>query len=305
MSQNTLKVATRGSPLALAQTRQTVDALAKRTPGIRYEIVILKTTGDRVTDRPLNEFRGTGVFVKELEAALLNGKADLAVHSLKDMPSQMQEGLELAGFPERAKASDLLLTRDGKGLFELEAGGKVGTGSLRRIVQLKKQRSDLGFANLRGNLGTRIRKMEEGQYDAIVVAAAGMIRLGKEYPSKAELPFDFCLPAPGQGILGLECRKSDEVALQAARSINHARTELAAKAERGFMAEMGAGCSAPLAAHAHDVEGTLQLTGMIGDPKTCRIARCTVDVNDVGDASMELKWKLLEFCEQERISVPV
>lgn len=275
MNRNKFIVATRQSALALTQTRQIVALLEKANPGARFELLAVTSTGDRVTDKPLRAFGGQGVFVKELETALQSGQADLAVHSLKDVPNAQPEDLILASFPKRANPFDLLLCRKGLTLATLPPGATVGTGSPRRIVQIKAARPDLMFKELRGNLDTRIRKLGEGLYDAIMVAAAGMGRLSIPFDASQALPRDLCLPAIGQGVITLECRKDDEDARQIAGAINDPVTEKEALCERALMREVGAGCSAPIAAFAETRDGGITLSALIGDLTTGQIARET------------------------------
>lgn len=300
-----IRVATRGSALALAQTGQLVDLLRERTPHADFELVTLKTTGDRVTDRPLSSFRGTGVFVSELRTALLEQRADLAIHSLKDIPIDQPTELTLAAFPLRADPHDLLLARGNEPFARLPKGATVGTSSPRRMVQLKAARPDLEFADLRGNLDTRIRKLEEGRYDAIVVAAAGMGRLGKEYAQTAVLPMSVCLPAVGQGVLAIECRRGDSEVLTIASAVHHKITALAVTAERAFLAGIGGGCSMPIAAQAVVDADRLHLEGLVGDPQTARIVRDRIESgpDELGEAGRELAERVLEQCSRKGVKV--
>ena len=302
----TLRVVTRGSKLAATQTGQLVDSLRRANPSVAFEIVTLKTTGDRVTDRPLTEFRGTGVFVKELEHALLNGDADMAMHSLKDVPCDSPSGLTLAAFGERADAADVLLNVGNRRLRELPHGAKVGTGSPRRIVQLGAQRPDLRFERLRGNLDTRIRKLETGEYDAIVVAAAGMRRLGIAFADACRLPFDVSLPAVGQGILAVECRDDDDAAIAVARTVSHEPSRIAALVERTIMTAIGGGCSLPLAALAEVSGETIRIRACLGDPAARSIARVerTCDRAAWEEEAAGVARDLLVLCREKGIPVP-
>jgi hydroxymethylbilane synthase len=268
-------VATRGSQLALTQTRQTMEKLQQKNPGLEFELKIISTKGDRVTDRPLSQFRGIGVFVKELENALLAGEADLAIHSLKDVPSDQPADLVLACFPIREDTADVLITRDRAPLESLPQGALCGTSSPRRQIQLRAIRPDLRFTDLRGNLDTRIRKLQEGQCDAIMLAAAGLNRLGLSLEQIFPLPVSRFLPAVGQGALALECRKNDADLLSVVRSINDPDTEREVSAERWFMRELGVGCSAPVAALARTENGRLHLEAMVGDLETGKVVRAS------------------------------
>ena len=300
-----IRVATRGSSLAFAQTSQLVADLQESNPGVSFEIITFKTTGDRVTDRPLVSFRGTGVFVKELQNALITGKADIAVHSLKDIPVDEPDELMLASFPVREDYSDLLLTRNQERLSELKPGAIVGTGSPRRIVQLKALRPDLQFSDLRGNLDTRLRKLEEGHYDAIVVAAAGMNRLKKRFDPQSRLQSNSFLPAVGQGILAIECRRDDREILIAVSRVNDESTALAANIEREFLSGVGGGCSFPIAALAQVGDSEIKLEGMIGDPESGKLIRDSQSQNrnSVGEIGSILALRMKDACDKAGIRI--
>lgn len=261
-----VRIVTRGSKLALAQTNLIVEQLRKNNPGRRFEVATIRTTGDRITNRPLSTFRGTGVFVKGLEQALQRGKADLAVHSLKDVPSEVPADLRLVAFPPRADPRDLLLSRHGEDLGELPDQSVVGTSSPRRQVQLAAARPDLRFADLRGNLDTRIGKLRRGEYQGIVVAAAGMLRLGMPFHRGTLLPLQTCLPAPGQATLVIQCRGDDADAAACVAGIDDPATRIAAQTERLLMATLGGGCALPLGALAELDGDRLRLRAAIGDP---------------------------------------
>jgi len=266
-------VATRPSLLAYTQTQQTVELMKAQHPDCEFEIVKISTHGDAVTDKPLTAFGGTGVFVKELENAILEGRADFAIHSLKDVPSIQPEGLVLAAFPTREDPRDVLLIKNGLSIDELKDNCTIGTGSPRRIVQIAELKPGATFTDLRGNIDTRLKKLEEGQYDAIVLAAAGLRRLGKEIDAKAFLPVDTCIPAIGQGAITIECRKDDEETIALLRTINNKDTETAILAERAFMKTVGGGCKFPLGAYATIENETVQLAVMLGNHHTQQILR--------------------------------
>ncbi len=266
-------VATRPSLLAYTQTQQTVELLKAKNPECEFEIVKISTHGDAVTNKPLTAFGGTGVFVKELENAILEGKADFAIHSLKDVPSIQPDGLVLAAFPAREDPRDVLLIRNGLGIDELNDRCVIGTGSPRRMVQIAELKPTATFADLRGNIDTRLRKLDEGQYDAIVLAAAGLNRLGKQIDEKAFLPVDLCIPAIGQGTIAVECRKGDEETIALLKTINNQDTETATVAERSFMKTIGGGCKFPLGAYATIENETVQLSVMLGNHHTQQIIR--------------------------------
>ena len=266
-------VATRPSLLAYTQTQQTVELLKAQHPDCEFEIIKISTHGDAVTDKPLTAFGGTGVFVKELENAIMEGRADFAIHSLKDVPSIQPDGLVLAAFPTREDPRDVLLIKNGLGIDELNDNCTIGTGSPRRIVQIAELKPGAIFTDLRGNIDTRLKKLEEGQYDAIVLAAAGLRRLGKEIDAKAFLPVDRCIPAIGQGAIAIECRKDDDETIALLRTINNKDTETAILAERAFMKTVGGGCKFPLGAYATIENETVQLAVMLGNHHTQQIIR--------------------------------
>ena len=250
MSARRLRVGTRGSALALAQTRQVVAALRAAGVDVAVEEVVIRTTGDR-SAASLRQIGGQGAFTRELEAALMDGRIDVAVHSLKDLPSTLPDGLALAATPPRADPRDVLVSSFGGGLASLPAGARVGTGSLRRRAQLLALRPDVTVADIRGNVDTRLRKLEEGQYDAILLAAAGLWRLGRHHlVERHALPLELMLPAPAQGILGLECRADDRDVIAWLRAVNDPATFAAATAERAVLRRLGAGCRLPVAAYA-------------------------------------------------------
>jgi len=266
-------VATRPSLLAYTQTQQTVELLKAKNPECEFEIVKISTHGDAVTNKPLTTFGGTGVFVKELENAILEGKADFAIHSLKDVPSIQPDNLVLAAFPTREDPRDVLLIRNGLSIDELNDHCVIGTGSPRRMVQIAELKPTATFTDLRGNIDTRLRKLDEGQYDAIILAAAGLNRLGKQIDKKAFLPVDLCIPAIGQGTIAVECRKDDEKTIALLRTINNQDTETATTAERSFMKTIGGGCKFPLGAYATIENETVQLSVMLGNHYTQQIIR--------------------------------
>lgn len=298
-------VATRPSLLAYTQTQQTVDLLRAQHPDCEFEIIKISTHGDTVTDKPLTAFGGTGVFVKELENALYEGKAHFAVHSLKDVPSIQPEGLVLAAFPLRQDPRDLLLTRGGVSVAELPDPCVIGTGSPRRMVQVARLKEQITFADLRGNIDTRLKKLEEGQYDAIVLAAAGLKRLGKEIAETAFMSIDSCLPAIGQGAIAIECRADDADTITMLKSVNDAATETAIVAERSYMKTIGGGCKFPLGAYATIEGGEVTLQVMLGNHHTGQIIRMR-DVAPISDAE-NLGQKLGEemIAEAERQGIEI
>jgi hydroxymethylbilane synthase len=300
-----LTVATRGSLLARTQTEQTIAEIQKLCGDFSFEIIQISTLGDNVTDKPLVSFGGTGVFVKELENALISSKADFAVHSLKDVPNNLPEGLALVSFPKREKVNDVFLTRDGKMIHDMPIGFKAGTGSPRRIVQLMKMRPDAQFSDLRGNIDTRLRKLEEGQYDAIILAAAGLIRLGKKTDDRSFLPLEHVLPAIGQGAIAIECRADDKRTIEIVRRINDHETELAVSTERIFMKEIEGGCKFPLAAYARVSGNEINFDVMAGELKSGNFIRKheVAIISGAADMAKRLAADLLEECLREGIKL--
>lgn len=260
-----LRIATRPSKLAVGQTKIIVSQLQAANPDVRFELVTISTLGDRDHASSLTAFGGTGVFVKELEQALLDGRADAAVHSLKDVPSGQPHGLQLASFPERENACDVFISRSGKRIEDMPQGFILGTGSPRRVLQLLKLRPDAQLRDIRGNIDTRLAKLDAGEYDAIILARAGLNRLGLAPAGATDLDMRQCIPAIGQGCIAIECRADDPETRQIMRSINHSETEACIRAERIFMATVEGGCKFPLAAHAVPSLGGILLRAIIGD----------------------------------------
>lgn len=261
-----LRVGTRGSPLALAQTEWVVKALLTRYPDLRVETVIIRTKGDVIADRPLREVAGKGFFVKEIEAALLSGEIDFAVHSLKDLPTELPEGLTIAAFCNRVEPSDALVVRNWRGqkdwqevVASLPANAYVGTSSLRRQAQLKHAFPHWQLCELRGNVDTRLRKLEEGQYDAIVVAAAGLLRLNLQQHIACLLPVELCCPAAGQGVLAVEAPLDDSPILSLLQTLDEWDVRVEVTAERAATQALGAGCHAAVGALARVSDGELHL----------------------------------------------
>lgn len=269
----TIRVASRPSKLAVTQTMQVIDMLQKENPLVNFELHTFKTEGDRDYKSKLTDFGGVGVFVKELENALIEGKADIAVHSLKDVPSVLPKEFSLSSFPERQMPNDVLLTRNNWPLGELPDNFVVGTGSPRRVVQLKALRNDAVFREIRGNIDTRLKKLADGEYDAILLAAAGLKRLGVEFEGFLALDIDHFIPAVGQGALAIECRADDQESIKIARSVNHPETQLAVQSEREFMRVIEGGCKLPMAAYAYYFNRHLYFNAMVGDVETGKFLR--------------------------------
>ncbi len=263
--QKKLTIATRGSQLALWQAEFIAAQLKERYSEIAVDLKIVQTMGDRILDKPLARVGGKGLFVKEIEEAILSGQADLAVHSLKDVPGELVPELTLGVIPKRGDPTDTLVSLEYSDLHSLPAGGVVGTGSLRRQAQILNLRPDLQIKNLRGNLDTRIRKLERGEYQAIVLASAGLQRLGVGVGRHFRLaPPDF-LPAVGQGALGVEYKRSNHQLSELLRVLDHASSRIATSAERAFLRELEGSCQVPLGAFAEIKDELIHLTGFVSD----------------------------------------
>lgn len=266
-----LRIGTRGSRLARAQAEWVRQRLAAALPGLTATLVIIRTSGDRIIDRPLSAVGGKGLFVKEIEEALLAGEIDCAVHSLKDLPAELAPGLTIAAVPEREDPRDVVLARREGGLSSVPTGGQVGTSSLRRAALLRARRSDLRVIGLRGNVDTRLRKLDEGLVDALVLAGAGLRRLGIVRPHAELLAAEEFIPAIGQGALAIESSQG-EVA-DRLRALDHRPSHVAIEAERAFLLAVGGSCVTPLAAHATVAGEALTLRALIAEPDGTRVIR--------------------------------
>ncbi len=275
--------ATRPSALARWQTRWVMEALQRLHPGLICEEQVITTQGDRVLDKPLPEIGGKGLFTQELEQELLSGSVHCAVHSLKDLPVDDTPGLTVGCIPLRGEVRDALVASRDISLESLPHEAVVGTSSLRRSAQLLAIRSDLQIRSLRGNVDTRVRKALEGQYHAIVLAGAGLIRLGLDGHIRQWLPLDVMLPAPGQGALALQCRAEDAEALRLLTSLDDAPTRKSVVAERAFLAGLGGGCAVPVAAHA-TADAGISLQGLVASVDGKRVIR----VRGEGDDAVKL-----------------
>jgi hydroxymethylbilane synthase len=288
-----VRIGTRGSPLALRQAEEVAAGLRHAWAGLRVELVPIRTTGDRLATAHLAEVGGKGLFVKEIEEALLEERVDLAVHSLKDLPAERPDGLTLAAFPRREDPRDVLVAAQPTRLHALGPGARVGTSSLRRRVQLLARRPDLAIAPVRGNVDTRIRKLRAGEFDALVLASAGLRRLGLVDATATALEPDEMLPAVGQGTLGVEARTGDDRTRALADALTDPETRTASLAERAFLETIGGSCATPLAAYARRTPaGELRLDAFLATPDGTRTLRDTV----VGDpaAPAELGRQLAE-----------
>jgi hydroxymethylbilane synthase len=272
-----LRLGTRGSRLALWQAEWVKSALLRRNPGIAIELVTIKTQGDKITDVPLAKVGGKGLFIKEIEEALLERRVDLAVHSMKDMPALVPAGLTIGAVPERENPLDVLISNRWGSLEALPQGARLGTGSLRRSAQVLYLRPDIEIVPLRGNLDTRLRKLDETGLDAIILAAAGIVRLGQIERISAYLDETQMVPAVGQGALCVEIREDDAAIRDLVATLDHADTHTAVKAERGFLKRLDGGCQIPLAAHARRVGEQLQISGLVAEPDGSRILKTSVE----------------------------
>ncbi len=272
----TLRIATRKSALALWQAEHVAALLRSAHGGLHVELVPMSTKGDRIQDRSLAAIGGKGLFIKELEVALEEGSADIAVHSMKDVPGDLPEGLLIAAVLRRADPFDALLAHGPERIDDLPPGARVGTSSLRRQAQLLAARPDLRIEPLRGNVDTRVRRLDEGELDAIVLACAGLIRLGWEARISARLDPGVCLPAVGQGIIGVECRESDAHTRSLLQVLDDAPTRLAMDAERAFAGRLGGSCQSPIAAYATLDHERLTLTGLVAEPDGSRLLRDSI-----------------------------
>ncbi|MGR2827260.1 hydroxymethylbilane synthase [Acinetobacter sp. 1124_18A] len=292
----TLKIATRQSPLALWQAEYIRARLQELHPDLTVELVKFVTQGDKILDTPLAKIGGKGLFVKELEAALLDGRADLAVHSMKDVPMALPEGLTLAVICEREDPLDAFVSNQFEKFADLPQGAKVGTSSLRRKSQILKQRPDLQIIDLRGNVGTRLAKLDDGQYDAIILASAGLKRLGLSERIRHCLTPDISLPAVGQGALGLECRAADQHVLALIQPLLHEETDVCVRAERAFNAYLEGGCQVPIAGYATLQNGQIHIEGRVGsaDGQTLLRAELTDEASNAQQLGENLARNLLD-----------
>ena len=290
-----IKIGTRGSKLAIAQSMWIKSQLESRYKDIEVELVKIKTKGDKILDSPLSHIGGKGLFVKEIENALLENKVDLAVHSIKDVPVELPEGLEIYVYPKRENPLDAFISYSFKQIEELPSGAKVGTSSLRRQVQIKRLRKDIVIVPIRGNVDTRLRKLEEG-LDAIILAVAGLIRLGLSEKITQILSEKVMIPAIGQGALGIEVRTEDYEIKKMLCFLNDKATEICIKAERGFLKELGGSCQVPIGANAKIINNKIQIIGMVSDLNGQRFMIDTIlgNVNEPEETGKMLAYRLLK-----------
>ncbi len=273
MARKEIIVGSRGSRLALIQSELVISELKKHYPQIDFKIKKIKTIGDKILDKTLNKIGGKGLFVKEIETALLKGEIDMAVHSMKDVPSEFPKGLQISAITKRKDVRDILITKEGNSFNELKQGAKIGTSSLRREAQLRGLRKDLNIVPIRGNVETRINKIKEMDLDGVILAAAGLIRLGLEDRiSESFSPYDI-VPAVGQGALGIETREDDSLIKEMVSKINDDSTSLAVKGERRFMTILNGGCHVPVGGFAYIEDEKLKMVGMVSSIDGQRIIK--------------------------------
>ena len=273
-----ITIGTRKSLLALWQSNYIKSCLEKQYPDCEVRLQKIVTKGDKILDVPLSKIGGKGLFTKEIETALLDGEADLAVHSLKDMPTKLPDGLCLTAITERAVVGDAFVSNKYSSFAEMPAGSVLGPSSLRRRAQLLAKRPDLDIRDLRGNVDTRLHKLDEGQYDAIILAAAGLTRLGYADRIKETLPCDFCIPAVGQGALAIECRTDNETVRSMLEFLNHSATKHCTDAERAFLGLVEGGCQVPIGVHAEETEANrMHITAIIASLDGSTLLRDEID----------------------------
>jgi hydroxymethylbilane synthase len=292
---NKIRIATRESALALWQTEYVKKLLLSHFPDVDVEIIGMTTRGDKILDVPLAKVGGKGLFVKELETALFNKTADIAVHSMKDVPMELPDGLTIPTICERADPRDAFVSNDYQNLESMPAGAKLGTSSVRRKSQISALRPDLDYVDLRGNVGTRLRKLDEGNYDAILLAVAGLERLELANRIAERLAIETSIPAAGQGAVGIECRSDDEETLSMLQPLNHESTSVCVRAERAMSRSLNANCEAPVAAYAELADRELNLVGLVAslDGQQTLIDKMTGDVTEAEQIGMQLAEKLI------------
>ena len=274
-----ITIGTRKSLLALWQSNYIKDCLEKQYPDCEVRLQKIVTKGDKILDVPLSKIGGKGLFTKEIETALLEGEVDLAVHSLKDMPTKLPDGLCLTAITRRAVVGDAFVSNKYRTFAEMPAGAVLGTSSLRRKAQLLARRPDLDIRDLRGNVDTRLRKLDDGQYDAIILAAAGLTRLGYADRIRETLPCEFCIPAVGQGALAIECRSDNTEVRNLLEFLNHPETKSCTDAERAFLGLVEGGCQVPIGVHADIANDTMHITAIIASLDGSTLIRDEIDGN--------------------------
>ena len=276
-----LKIATRKSPLALWQAEFVKSKLETIYPDLKVELVKMTTQGDQILNSPLSKIGGKSLFIKELEVGIMEGRADIAVHSMKDIPYELPQGFEIGAILERESPFDAFVSNDFNSIQDLPIGAKLGSCSLRRIVQVKAMRPDLEILDLRGNVNTRLKKLDDGEYDAIILACSGLARLGFDNRIKQDLSPDDSLPAVGQGALGIEIEANDHEISSLIKPLIHKKTQIEVSAERALNATLQGGCSVAIGAFATSEDSKLTLSGMVGNVDSGEIIR----VQETGETS--------------------
>jgi hydroxymethylbilane synthase len=291
---SSIRIGSRGSTLALAQARWVQKQIENNRPDLRVELAIIKTSGDRFVDASLRAIGGKGLFTKEIEDALLRGEIDIAVHSMKDLPTELPPGLVMAAIPEREDPRDVLVSRRGNSLKTLPAGTKIGTGSLRREAQLRHYRRDLYVVPIRGNVDTRLKKLDEGEVDALVMAAAGLNRIGQAGRIAEFIAADICVSAVAQGALAVEARVDASVR-ETLSFLHDAKADTEVSAERAFLSRLGGGCQVPVGARATLKENKLHILGIVAEPDGSSLCRGEKSgaLGDAGGLGRELAEQLL------------
>lgn len=272
-----IRIATRKSPLAMWQAEHVAAQLKTAHSGLEIELLGMSTQGDKILDTPLAKIGGKGLFVKELETGMLEGSADIAVHSMKDVPVEFPAGLGLAAILEREDPRDAFVSNQYNAIDELPVGANVGTASLRRQCQLLAARPDLNILPLRGNVNTRLSKLDNGDYDAIILASAGLIRLGFEERITSFIPTTYSLPAIGQGAIGIECRSDDEETVALLQALHHEATAICVSAERAMNERLQGGCQVPIAGHATLEDNQLRMQGLVGEPDGSEVIQVSIE----------------------------
>jgi hydroxymethylbilane synthase len=296
MNKEIIRIATRKSPLAMWQAEHVQAALMAAHPGLHIELIGMTTRGDKILDTPLAKIGGKGLFVKELEISMLEGTADIAVHSMKDVPVEFPDGLGLAVILEREDPRDAFVSNNYNSIGELPQGAKLGTASLRRQCQISAYRPDLEILPLRGNVNTRLAKLDSGEYDAIILASAGLKRLGFDERIRAALSPQQSLPAIGQGAIGIECRSDDERVHALLEPLHHQQAAICVAAERAMNERLNGGCQVPIAGHAIIDGDKLTMSGLVGEPDGSRILREQIcgKVEDAVTIGVKIADSLLE-----------
>ena len=276
-----LKIATRKSPLALWQAEFVKSKLEDIYPDLKVELVKMTTQGDQILNSPLSKIGGKSLFIKELEVGIMEGRADIAVHSMKDVPYELPQGFEIGAILERESPFDAFVSNDFNSIQDLPIGAKLGSCSLRRIVQVKAMRPDLEILDLRGNVNTRLKKLDDGEYDAIILACSGLTRLGFDNRIKQDLSPDDSLPAVGQGALGIEIKANDHEISNLIKPLIHQKTQIEVNAERALNATLQGGCSVAIGAFATSEDSKLTLSGMVGNVDSGEIIR----IQETGETS--------------------